>query len=82
MAIHVPNIRCSRKFVLEHYFAWKSFANVQEFSSAYPGKEILNKTRARWLELHFGTWKMSVFRKVADNAVKLFCKLYLRNKSI
>jgi hypothetical protein len=31
--------------ILEHYFASKSFAAVREaFSSAYPGKEVLNKT--------------------------------------
>jgi hypothetical protein len=32
-------------FILEHYFAYKSFAAVCEaFSSAYPDKEIPNKT--------------------------------------
>jgi hypothetical protein len=32
-------------FILEHYFASKSFAAVREdFSSAYPDKEVPNKT--------------------------------------
>jgi hypothetical protein len=32
-------------FILEHYFASKSFAAVREaFSNAYPDKEVPNKT--------------------------------------
>jgi hypothetical protein len=32
-------------FILEHYFASKSFAAVREgFSNAYPDKEVQNKT--------------------------------------
>jgi hypothetical protein len=46
---------CSRKhgerlIILEHYFTSKSFAAVREaFSSAYPDKEVPNKTTTRRL---------------------------------
>jgi hypothetical protein len=37
--------RAERVFVLEHYFASKSFAAVREaFSNAYPDKKVPNKT--------------------------------------
>jgi hypothetical protein len=37
--------REERVFILEHYFALKSFAVVREsFSNAYPDKEVPNKT--------------------------------------
>jgi hypothetical protein len=37
--------RAERVFILKHNLASKSFAAVREaFSSAYPGKEVLNKT--------------------------------------
>jgi hypothetical protein len=37
--------RAERVFILEHYFASKSFAAIREvFSSAYPDKEVPNKT--------------------------------------
>jgi hypothetical protein len=37
--------RAERAFVLEHYFASKSFAAFCEvFSSAYPDKEVMNET--------------------------------------
>jgi hypothetical protein len=37
--------RAERVFILEHYFASKSFAAVREaFSNAYPDKEVQNKT--------------------------------------
>jgi hypothetical protein len=37
--------RSERVFILEHYFASKSFGAVREaFSNAYPDKEIANNT--------------------------------------
>jgi hypothetical protein len=37
--------RVEHAFILEHYFASKSFAAVREaFSNAYPDKEVPNKT--------------------------------------
>jgi hypothetical protein len=40
--------RAERVFILEHYFASKSFAAVREaFSNAYPDKEVPNKTIRR-----------------------------------
>jgi hypothetical protein len=40
--------RAERVFILEHYFASKSFAAVREaFSNAYPDKEVSNKTMHR-----------------------------------
>jgi hypothetical protein len=37
--------RAERVFILEHYFASKSFAAVPEaFNNAYPDKEVPNKT--------------------------------------
>jgi hypothetical protein len=37
--------RTERVFILEHYFASKSFVAVREaFSNAYPDKELPNKT--------------------------------------
>jgi hypothetical protein len=41
-------------FVLEHYFASKSFAAVREaFSNAYPDKEVPNKTTLQLLGTKF-----------------------------
>jgi hypothetical protein len=41
-------------FILEHYFASKSFAAVREaFSNAYPEKEVPNKTTIRPLVTTF-----------------------------
>jgi hypothetical protein len=41
-------------FILEHYFASKSFATVREaFSNAYPDKELLNKTTVHRLVTKF-----------------------------
>jgi hypothetical protein len=35
--------RAERLFILEHYFAWKSFVAVSKtFSNAYPDKEVNN----------------------------------------
>jgi hypothetical protein len=37
--------RAERLFILRHYVASKSFAAVREaFNSAYPDKEVLNRT--------------------------------------
>jgi hypothetical protein len=37
--------RAERVFILEHYFASKSFAAIRKaFSNAYPDKEVPNKT--------------------------------------
>jgi hypothetical protein len=46
MVIHV--------FIVEHYFASKSFAAVLEaFSNVYPDKEVPNKTRRHTLGTKF-----------------------------
>jgi hypothetical protein len=43
-------------FILEHYFAPKSFAAVrEEFSNAYPDKGVQNKTIIHLLVKTFGT---------------------------
>jgi hypothetical protein len=55
--------RAERVFILEHYFASKSFAAVREaFSNAYPDKEVPNKTPvikplARYLYCLSYTWR-------------------------
>jgi hypothetical protein len=46
--------RAERVFILEHYFASKSFAAVREaFSNAYPDKEVPNKTTIHRLVTKF-----------------------------
>jgi hypothetical protein len=41
--------QAERVFILEHYFASKSFAAVREaFSNAYPDKEVPNKATVHW----------------------------------
>jgi hypothetical protein len=46
--------RAERVFVLEHYFASKSFGAVREaFSNAYPDKEVTNKTTMHRLVTKF-----------------------------
>jgi hypothetical protein len=43
-----------RVFILEHYFASKSFSAVREaFSAAYPDKEVPNKTTIHRLATKF-----------------------------
>jgi hypothetical protein len=50
-------------FILEHYFASKSFAAVREaFSSTYPNKEVPNKTIYRLVTI-FETQEVSVSYK-------------------
>jgi hypothetical protein len=42
-------LRAERVFILEHYFASKSFAAVREaFSNAYPDKDVPNKKYSDW----------------------------------
>jgi hypothetical protein len=46
--------RAERVFILEHYFASKSFAAVREtFSNAYPDREVPNKTTVHRLVTKF-----------------------------
>lgn len=46
--------RGGRKFILNHYFASKSFAAVREtYSNAYPDKEIPSKTAIHRLVTQF-----------------------------
>jgi hypothetical protein len=46
--------RAEHVFILEHYFASKSFAAVREaFSNAYPDKEVPNKTPTHRLVTKF-----------------------------
>jgi hypothetical protein len=46
--------RAERVFILEHYFASKSFAAVREaFSNACPDKEVTHKTTVHWLVTTF-----------------------------
>jgi hypothetical protein len=46
--------RAERVFILEHYFASKSFAAVREaFSNVYPDKEVPNKTTIHRLVTKF-----------------------------
>jgi hypothetical protein len=46
--------RAERVFILEHYFASKSFAAVREaFSNAHPDKEVPNKTTIHRLVTKF-----------------------------
>jgi hypothetical protein len=46
--------RAERVFILEHYFASKSFSAVREaFSNAYPDKEVPNKTTVHRLVTKF-----------------------------
>jgi hypothetical protein len=48
------NSRAERVFILEHYFASKSFAAVREaFSNAFLIKEVLNKTPVHRLVTKF-----------------------------
>jgi hypothetical protein len=56
--------RAERVFILEHYFASKSFAAVREaFSNVYPDKEVPNKTAIHRL--------VTTFRDTGS-----ICKLY------
>jgi hypothetical protein len=46
--------RAERVFILEHYFASKSFAAVREaFRNAYPDKEVPNKATIHRLVTKF-----------------------------
>jgi hypothetical protein len=46
--------REEREFILEHYFASKSFAAIREaFTNAYPDKEVPNKTTVHRLVTTF-----------------------------
>jgi hypothetical protein len=46
--------RAERAFILEYYFALKSFAAVRElFGNAYPDKEVPNKTTVHRLVKKF-----------------------------
>jgi hypothetical protein len=48
--------QAERVFILEHYFASKSFAAVPEaFSNVYPDKEVPNKTTIHKLVTFRGT---------------------------
>jgi hypothetical protein len=43
-------------FILEHYFASKSFGAIREaFSNAYPDKEVPNKTIHRLVTIYGNT---------------------------
>jgi hypothetical protein len=68
-----------RVFILEHYFASKSFAAVREaFSNAYPDEEVPNKTT---IPTHNKISRhrkcLCDFRKVVE---QLFCRFFLTNK--
>jgi hypothetical protein len=66
--------RAERVFILEHYFASKSFAAVREaFSNAYSDKEVSNKTTIHRL-VKFRL--MLVFEK-AVNIFSICCKAVL-----
>jgi hypothetical protein len=63
--------RAERVFILEHYFASKSFAAVrEEFSNAYPDKEAPNMTTIHRLETKLSSRMWWTF---TTPAVKLFC---------
>jgi hypothetical protein len=74
-------------FILEHYFASKSFAAVREaFSNAYPDKEVPSKTTIHRLVKKFrDTGSVCVSSRrwwtFSASAVKLFCKFFLTNKT-
>jgi hypothetical protein len=52
-------------FILEHYFASKSFAAVREaFSNAYPDNEVPNKTIHRLVTKFRDTGSVCVFEVV------------------
>jgi hypothetical protein len=57
--------RAERVFILEQYFAPKSFAAVREaFSNAYPDKEVPNKTTVHRLVTQFrNTGSVLCFRE-------------------
>jgi hypothetical protein len=60
--------RAERVFILEHYFASKSFAAVREaFSNAYPDKEVPNKTIVHRLVTKFGTQEVFVCDKCSSS---------------
>jgi hypothetical protein len=76
--------QAERVFILENYFASKSFAPVREaFSNVYPGKGIPNKTTVHRLVTKFwDTVSVCVSsRMCCTSAVKLFCKFCLTNES-
>jgi hypothetical protein len=59
-------------FILEHYFASKSFAAVrEEFSSAYPDKEVPNKTTIQRLVTEFWDTGSVCYRKHVWNPTVL-----------
>jgi hypothetical protein len=67
-------LRTERVFILEHYFASKSFTSVREaFRNAYPDKEVSNKTTVHRLGTKFrGTgsvclWQVRIDRQNSWN---------------
>jgi hypothetical protein len=60
--------QAERVFILENYFASKSFAAAREvFNNVYPDKEAPNKTTIHRLVTK--CWRMLVFEKAVD----VFC---------
>jgi hypothetical protein len=73
-------LRAERVFIIEHYFASKSFAAVREaFSNAYPDKEVPNKTTVHRLVTKFQDTRRGWIFSVSG--VKLFCESFLTNKN-
>jgi hypothetical protein len=69
-------------FILEHYFASKSFVAVFEaFGNEHPDKEVLNKTTIQYNKISGHRKCLCVFGKAVDIGVKLFYKFFLTNKN-
>jgi hypothetical protein len=74
-------------FILEHYFASKSFRAVRgTFSNAYPDNEVPNMTAIHRLVKKFrDTISVGVSSRrwwtYSASAVKLFCEFSLTNKN-
>jgi hypothetical protein len=71
--------RAEHVFILEHYFATKSFAAVREaFSNAYRDKEVPNKTIHQVVTTFRETESVCVpERRWWTSAIKLFCNFFL-----
>jgi hypothetical protein len=60
--------RAERVFILEHYFASKSFAAIRKaFSNAYPDKEVPNKTTIHQLVTIFRDTEVFVCDKCSSS---------------
>jgi hypothetical protein len=76
--------RAESVFILEHYFASKSFAAVHEaFSNAYPDKEVPNKTTVHRLVIfRVDACLRKRWWTFSGSDVKLFFKFFLTNKNL